>query len=171
MANVLALLSISQIDIDGVKASHDVFLRVPDTKTVAQLATFMTDYIGFYGQLVGAQGLDAQIKLHLPITGMPTAPVAGQENERTALTAFNLTGSRYVASIDIPCFLSTLITNGHVDLTSAGPYDSWLSFLESTPDGITIVSKYDDPITTPRTTAVTFRKHRRSLNRVSNEPA
>jgi hypothetical protein len=169
MANVLALLSISQVDYLGTKASHDVYCSIPDTKTVANLSTFMTDYLGFYGLMTGAQGLDAQIKLHLPLTGMPTSPVAGQENEKTGLFTFNQASTRYVAAIDVPAINETLIVDGKIDLTPAGTVDGWLSFLESTPDGITIVGKFNNAITTLRTAALTFRKHRRSLNRTSTE--
>lgn len=170
MASWLALLSISQIDYLGTKASHDVYINIPDTKTVANLATFMTDYLAFYGAVTGAQGLDAQIKIHLPLTGMPTSPVAGAENEKTGLFSFNQSATRYVAAIDVPAIRETLITNGKIDLTPAGAVDGWLSFLESTPDGITVTGKFNNAITTLRTAALTFRKHRRSLNRTSTEP-
>jgi hypothetical protein len=169
MANVLAILSVQQLDYLGTKASHDIFLLVADTRTVANLQTYVDSYLTVYAALTGAKTLDCQVKLHMAITNGNSSAVAGDEEEKTALLAFDQTGTRYVASIDIPAIRETLIVNGKVDLTPSGPVDDYVLFLQSAVTGVTPVGKFEDTITSLRTVALTFRKHRRSLNRTSSE--
>jgi hypothetical protein len=169
MTDYLALLSISQKDYLGTKASHDVFLTVPDTVTVAQLATVVNGYNALYGAITGALGLDVQCKIHLSVSGLPVAAVSGIENEKTGLFSFTQLGSRYAAAIDVPAILESKIVNGKIDLTDTDVAD-WITWLEGPHTTIQAVSKFGNTINPLLSAAITFRKHRRSLNRTSTEP-
>lgn len=168
MATYLALISISQRDYLGTKASLDTYVNIVDTGTVAQVATQVAAYVALVGAIVGPEGLDVQVKIHLPTTGLPSSPVAGSENEKTALFDFTQDNSRYLSSVDVPGILESKIVNGKIDLTDAD-ISAFLTWFTSSHTPLSVVSKYGNVLQLFQTAALTFRKHRRSLNRTSTE--
>jgi len=169
MATYLALISISQKDYLGTKASLDTFVNIVDTGTLAQIATQVADYVALVGAIVGPQGLDVQVKIHLPVTGLPATPVAGSENEKTALFEFTQADSRYTSSVDVPGILESKIVDGKINVSGDADVSAFLTWFTSSHTPISVVSKYGNILQLFQSSALTFRKHRRSLNRTSSE--
>ena len=168
MVQYLSLISITQKDYLGTKASLDTFVNIDDTGTVAQIATAVAAYTALVGAVVGPQGLDVQVKIHLPPSGLPVTPVAGAENEKSALFTFTQAASRYLSAYDVPGILESKISGGKIILSDSD-IAALLSWQTSAHTPLHPVSKYGNILQLFNTAALTFRKHRRSLNRTSLE--
>jgi len=169
MATYLASFSASLKDYLGTKVSHDLFVTINDADTLAQIATVAADYCAVLGAIIGGEGLDFQVKIHLPTTGLPVSAVAGDEAEKTGLFAFDQSNSTYVSSVDVPTIDEGKIVNGKINLADTD-VAAWVSWIGTGHTNVRPVSKYSNNLNGLESAAITFRKHRRSLNRTSSEP-
>lgn len=170
MANYLAIISIEVLDILGVSTAHDIFVEVPDTATVAQVATYFQDYAAVLDGITDGQPTDGHVTVKIKPTGVKTAPVASSEVEKTGLFNYAQAGSTYKAGIDVPAIADTVIVDGRIDLSNAG-VQAWRDFVIATLTGIHAVSKFQNDLTALLDALITFRKHRRAENRRSFEIA
>jgi hypothetical protein len=167
MANYLSIMAIEVQDVLGVTVSHDVFVEVADTTTVAQIVTATQAYCALLDPLTDGAGVGAHVTLSFPSTGMKTGPTAlGSPVEQTLLTNFSQAGSRYKFAIDVPTLAKGKIVNGKVD-----PLDTdvaaWKAWLLAAHTGIQASSKFGNLLQALLDLTITFRKHRRSENKKS----
>lgn len=165
MATYEGLLSAELHDVIGTPSSTNLYLKVPDTVTVANLATFVQDYSAVLDPITGAQIDRMSIKITLPFSGAKSAPIAGSEVEKTGLFNFEQTGSFYKFGIDIPAIAaSVLTTGGLIDLTNTN-VQAWITFLGTVTAGITVVSKFLNTLVALLDALISFRKHRKQESR------
>lgn len=171
MTTYLSLLSIELQDNLGVPASHDLFVNVPDTATVANLVTYGQAYCAVLDPVTSAEGVVAHFTVNFPSTGLKTAPLATSEVERTGLFNFSQAGSRYKFGVDVPSIADAVIATGKIDLTNTGVI-AWKNFiLAAGAGGIQAASKFSNLLSGLLDALISFRKHRKAENRRSFEVA
>jgi len=171
MATYEGLLSASLHDAIGVPSTTNLYLKIPDTVTVANLATFVQDYSAVLDPITGAQIDRMDIKINLPFSGAKSAPVAGSEVEKTGLFNFEQAGSFYKFGIDIPAIAASVLTSGGlIDLTNTD-IQAWITFLGTVTAGITVVSKFLNALVALLDALISFRKHRKQESRRTIELA
>jgi hypothetical protein len=163
-----SLLSYEIKDELGVTTSFPSFVDVPTATTVAQLQTFANDYTAVLDPVTDGEIVGITIKIPLVITGAKSSPVAGAEDERTALFNYEQAGSNRSWSIDVPAIAAAAIVSGKVDLTNAAII-AYRAFVLATTLGITFASAYGNALVAARSVLISFRKHRKSENRRSFE--
>lgn len=169
MADVILLNSIQVQDYLGVPSSHDIFLKMPDTTTLAQVITKMQAYQTLFDAVTGGQQMANTVRVFVPFTGgLKASPVAGDETEKTGLFNFSQFGTRYKNGINVPAIRETLITSGKIDL-SAGAITAWVTWLLDTATGYTVVTKLGAAILALLDALISFRKHRKAESRRSFE--
>lgn len=169
MANLEALYSISLEDYLGVPTTHDIYLQMPDTVTLATLTTVLTGYQDLIDVISGAQIMQTTLKVRIPNSGTnKTSPVAGDEAEKTGLFNFSQSVTPYKFGVDVPAIAETLITNGKIDL-SASAITTWIAWLTAAHSGVQAISKFVYTLTGLLDALISFRKHRKAETRRSLE--
>lgn len=168
MATVPAQFSFTMVDELGVKASLPIPVIFDDTKTVAEIVAAS----GAYGDLVdaasGAQIDEVRIVVFTDPTthGWKDAPVAGSRVEQTGLFNFKPTGVAHRFGIDLPAILDTLLTAGRITLGSGAAQDFIDGILAGvSADGVQSTNPARQVLATFTDALLTFRKHRRALDR------
>jgi len=167
MATQQGLLSVSMVDYLGTKVTHDVFVSLDDSQTLSSLLAIVGTYQGLLASINGLEELGTQLRINVTAAGNAT-PTTGVESEKTGLFQFSQNASRYIASLDVPGIAETKIVDGKIDLSDSDVV-AWLAFVIGTRTGLNINSKYKNALLQNRSAAITFRKHRRGLNRTSTE--
>lgn len=168
MATIYGKLSYTTRDILGVAASHDEYVSIDDTKTIANMASFLNAYLDVVDPIQAGHIESANIAIY-PSIGSRTAALSSSRVEQTGLYNFSQTGSPYKYGVDIPALSNTVLVSGHIDLTDAA-VTAFIAFMEAAHTGFQIVSKYRIVLVALLDAAITFRKKRRALARVSTEP-
>jgi hypothetical protein len=141
------------------------YINVPDSVTVAQLASLVQAYSAVLDPLTDAQIDRIFVKLDLPFSGAKSAPVAGSIVERTMLANWEQAAVPYKYGIDVPAIsASVLMADGRIDLTNA-TITNWTSFLLAAHTAITFVSKFANALVRLLDVLVSFRKHRKQESR------
>lgn len=165
MATYLALLSAEVHDATGVPASALEYVDVPDTVTVAQLASLVQAYSAVLDPLTDAQIDRIFVKLDLPFSGAKSSPVAGSIVERTMLANWEQSSSVYKFGVDVPAVTANIIgTDGRIDTTNP-IFTNWTAFLLAAHTGITFVSKFALALLRVIDVLISFRKHRKQEQR------
>jgi len=168
MATVYGRISYGIVDGLGVSASHVDYVSIDDTKTVANAVTFLNLYLDKIEAMSGGHITDAEICTVVDTSARSVAAAVSRV-EQTGLFNFSQTGSPYKYGVDIPTIDNSLIVSGHIDLTDAA-VTGFIAFMEAAHTGFQIVSKYRVFLVALLDAALTFRKKRRALARVSTEP-
>jgi hypothetical protein len=171
MATVQALVSTQVTDALGVTATVDQFVTFPDTLTAADLQTWSNAYILKLDPITDGQITLQKISLvmALPGSGIKTSPNATAEVERTGLLNMSQTGSRYKFGVDIPAIAEAVISNGKINLTNSD-VQAFIGIMTTVTNSVTVVSKFLNALRGLVDALLTFRKHRKALNRRSFEP-
>lgn len=162
------LLSLSVIDGTGTPGSFDLFVTIPPTATRADIQAFVDDYLTQHAGITSAQIATATMRLNMNVSSGGGTAAPDSRVEETGLFNYNQVGSKYKYGIDVPALKDSVIVNGKVDLTNA-QITSWKNFILTGSHGIAIVSKFALLITQLLDVLLTFRKHRRALDRRSFE--
>jgi len=168
MATAYGRIGYSIIDGLGVTASHVDYVSIDDTKTIANMRTFMDSYLDQIEAISGGHITTAEICVVEDTSGRAAA-AATSRVEQTALFNFSQAGSPYKYGVDIPAIDNSFIVAGHIDLADAA-ISAFIAFMEAAHTGFQIVSKYRAVLNALLDAAITFRKKRRALARVSTEP-
>lgn len=157
-------------DAKGVKATHNIFTSYDGaTTTVNGLITALNTYGGVLDAITDGQIIDTRLIIPLaPDGAWKTAPVAGSNVEQTGLFNFSQAGSKYKQGEDVPAISASVLVGGRINLTNADII-SWLSALTGGLGTVGVVSKFANDLVALVDALVTFRKHRRQLDRVSYE--
>lgn len=169
MATELCLYSTQIEDYLGVSTTHDIFLNVADTVTLATIVSTMQGYQALLDDMTGGAQRKATLRMNIPVAGgNRTVPEDGDETEMTGLFNFSQVGSTYKNGIDVPALNGLLVVNGRIDLTNAA-VGSWVTWLTSAHTNITPTSKFQLDFVGLLDALISFRKHRKSQTRRSIE--
>lgn len=169
MANLECLYSVGLQDYLGVSTTHDIFLNVPDSTTLASLTTILTGYQDLVDVISGGLITKTYLRVTIPNSETnKTDPVAGDEVEKTGLFNFSQSATPYKFGVDVPAIAETLITNGKIDL-SASAITTWIAWLTAAHSGVQAISKFLYTLTGLVDALISFRKHRKAENRRSVE--
>lgn len=163
MAVVGGQVSFSLIDFAGVRGSLLIDAAVDDTDTVAALITRFNALAPLVDAVTGARIVEQRFTLapNLP-NGLKAAAVAGADLEKTLLINFNATGNRYAYGVDIPGVNPAKLNGDRPDPTQAD-----VAALIAALIGGNYTNAALQGLAVARDIAVSFRKRRRELARVS----
>jgi len=169
LATVYAEISASLVDEINVPASYLEWVDFDDATTLSQVLIDMNTYLGHLHDTSAAMIEAAHVRLILDVsTHQAGAPEAGSRVEQTGLFNFNQTGAPYKFGLDLPAIDPALLVGGRIDLTNTVVQD-WINMHI---DGLTytnFTSKYRLALPSLADAMLTFRKHRRALDKVSFE--
>lgn len=171
MANYDFILSLTLKDEIGTKATYPIYLLTPDTVTVANMHTFLQDWIGVIDPITDAQIIDANWSCNMPFSGAKDAPVAGGRVEQNGLFNFENALTVYKAGNALPAIANSTLTSGAkkvIDLTNAGII-AYTAFMTTATLAMVPTNKFAGALLTLIDAAVTFRKHRKQLMRETFE--
>jgi hypothetical protein len=172
MATQTGQYSFTIIDELGVKASMPVPISIDDSKTVAQLIAASISY----GDVVDAAtgGVLDELRIVIftdPTThGWKTEAVEGSRVEQTGLFNFKPSGVSHRYGIDLPAILDTLVSTGKI-LLGTGAAQDFIDLILAgvSADGVASTNPARQALTAFTDALITFRKHRRALDRRSFE--
>jgi hypothetical protein len=171
MATYSFILSATLKDEMGTTATFPLYVNVPDTVTVANLHTYMQDFLAVLDPITDAQIIKFEWRSNMPFSGAKNAPVAGGRVEQTGLFNFEDSVTAFKAPYDIPAIANSTLTAGVkkvIDLTNVG-ITAWMAFMEAATLTIVPTNKFIGVLVALLDAAVTFRKHRKQLTRATLE--
>jgi hypothetical protein len=159
-------MSATVVDTYGISATTDAFVTIDDTKTVAQL---ITD-VGAWALLTQELSQGKLDQYRITVIGTPVSPpAAAGDVEKGALFNFNNASDPYAQGYWIPDVKpSVLNASGLVDLSNTTVID-FVAFMTTAHTVITVVTKGVRALTTLKDALISFRKHRKSLERRTKE--
>lgn len=162
MATDAAQFSFSLIDFAGVRGSMFVDANIDSATTVDNLAIQANGLAALVDSVTGAKILETRVTLITTPVGLKANPVVGADLEKTLLINFNSTGTRYAYGVDIPGVNPAKLTGDRPDPTQAD-----IAALIAALIGGNYTNAALQALGVARDLAVTFRKRRRALERVS----
>jgi len=162
-------------DAKGVKATALTYVAYDAaTETVGALLGNAAVFGGLVDAISGGVLIDGRVIIDIARDpGWKATPVAGSNVEQTGLFDFNQNNSKYVAAVDIPALLESTLVGGRIDLanTDIAAFITNLTQASGIGGSTTVFnnSKYLNATRSLRDALVTFRKHKRALDRVSFE--
>lgn len=168
MANIQGVVSAHIVDGYGIPGQAPIFVTIPDTATLAQLATDVVSYVNLVHGVTDGVITEATVKLILPGDG--TRPVtATGDIEKGGLFNFANGTDSYAQGFLVPD-ISHLVLNsaGLIDLTNIN-VTNLITFLTTAHTAITVVTKGVRALTSLIDALVAFRKHRKPLSRKTKE--
>ena len=167
MALVNAVLSAEYQDSYGIASTTNASATVDDTKTVAQMITDVIDWENTVSGLTQASEIKSTIRLTAHQNSDPT-PGTG-DIEKGSLFNFNNASDGYAQGYWIPDVNPSILTStGLIDLTNTNVTD-FITFMTTAHTAITIVTKGVRALTALRDALISFRKHRKPLERKTKE--
>jgi len=159
VANVKTTLSIKFKDALGVPSTVFLYGEVPDTKTIAELATSWGAGITAVAGVTNAGFVDAQAEVAVGSL-VPITPAGTSESERGLLLNYEQADSIYKSPLWVPSVNPALIVGGKVNVSDAAII-ALNAFLLSGSGGLFPTSKYLNVLTGLADAAESFRKLRR----------
>lgn len=172
MANIPLHFSATVVDGLGTEASTVSYLLVPDTATLAQLATA----IGTWATDVDAVTAGAITKLGIRVTpalpgGLKAATGAtwaASRVEQTGVLNLSNTVSAHRFGQAIPAIADSVLVAGKIDLTNAA-ITALISLLTAAVAGGTYTNNAQQSLLALVDALISFRKRRKQLSRTSFE--
>lgn len=171
MADVVFVASFTIQDELGVQATMPVFLQGPDTATLANIHTSIVDIGNELDAIIGGRILEATVTFH-PVNGTTwkTAADAGSRVEQTGLFNYSNDTTPYKFGIDVPSLSDAVLDGPRIDLDNSD-IGNFVDLFTAAIGVFTAVTNGYDPLVALLDAALTFRKRRKQLTRVSKEPA
>lgn len=170
MATINATISVEIVDAYGITGQVLINVTIPDTATLAQLATDIATLVSDTNPLTQGVITKAVAHLVLPGSGDVLSDALG-DVEKGALFNYNNATDAYATGILVPDVNPGILTTaGLVDLTNTDVL-AFNTFLTSAHTAITPVTKGNRALTALRDALITFRKHRKPLTRKTKEIA
>ncbi len=165
MANYEGVLSDHIEDSYGIAGQTPVNVLIPDTATLAQIAT---DVAGFASAVGGvSQGRSTKVTLKLTFPGTLGSPLG--DIEKGGLFNFANATDIYATGVLIPDIApGVLNAAGLIDLTN-GNITALIAWLTTTHTVITVTTKGVRALTALIDALISFRKHRKPLERKTKE--
>jgi hypothetical protein len=166
------IFSYTILDSKGVKATNIIYTAYDAlTETVSALVGAAAAYGGDLNAVIDGQITDARVIIDIaPDPSWRTAPLANSNVEQTGLFNFRQANSKYLQPNDVPAISASVLIGGRIDLSNAAIAALIGAITGSTGlGGVSVNSKYSNDLTALNDALVTFRKHKRALDRVSYE--
>jgi len=168
MANYYGTASIDIYDAYGIVGQEMVNVEIPDSATLAQIATDMAAYATVTNPLTQGALAGSTLRLKFPGGGQSPADGAG-DIEKGSLFNFNNATDSYAYGILVPDPDPGILTGaGLVDLTNSDVL-AWITWMTTVHTAITVITKGVRALTALRDALITFRKHRKPLSRKTKE--
>jgi hypothetical protein len=163
MAQGNVQFGISLRDFAGVRGNVNFDAGIDDTSTLADLAGQLSSLQTLVDAVTGAKIVEARATLvQAPGGGVKAAAVVGADIEKTLLINFDASGTRYAYGVDIPGVNPAVVPTDRPDPTQAA-----IAALIAALIAGNYTNAAAQGLVVARDLAVTFRKHRRGLNRVA----
>lgn len=169
MANVNTLVSLHIVDGLGVKSTMPLWIVGPDTQTLAQLATAAGMLASDTDNIIGGQIYKITAALDCAIPGdLKATPQSDSRVEETGLFNFSQGVVPYKYGIDVPSILDSVLTGGRIDLANTD-VAAWVTLITTAIGAFSPESTAFHALLALTDALLTFRKHRKQLDRVSKE--
>jgi hypothetical protein len=162
------IFSYSIKDENGDPATTDLFVSYDAaTETVAALLGAAAAYGGLIDAVTGGKITEFNVKINaLPDPAWKAAAIADSDIQKSLLTNFNVTDTKYPQEVLIPALKGTLVgTDGKPILTAGGAIKALTDGLVAPSGGVSVQNKFLLDLTSLRDAAVSFRKRKGSLSR------
>lgn len=169
MATQHGLLSITIVDDLSVGATHDIFVSLDDTTTLASIISQAQAYWTLVKPLTDGMSTKCSITVNLTPADFNAAPATGKAVDTTGLFTFAQSGSPYKYSVDIPCIADAIISGSKIDNANSDVTD-WVEWWASAHSGVRGESKYRLLTAGFLQSNIGTRKHRKALSRKSTNP-
>lgn len=162
-------------DAAGVKATSVYYVAYDAaTETVGALLGNIAALGGLLDAITDGQIIDARVIIDLaPDPSWKSAPVSNSNVERTGLFDLNQNNSKYVSPVDVPSIARSKSPKDRITLTDTDIAAFITNLTQATGIGgsntVFNNSKFSNATRSLRDALVTFRKHKRALDRVSFE--
>jgi hypothetical protein len=168
MANYEGTLSLEIVDSYGITGQELVNVQIPDTATLAQIATDVAGFATVTNPLT--QGALTAATLRLKFPGGGESPTGGLGDiEKGSLFNFDNASDVYATGILVPDPDPGILNSlGLVDLTNTD-VAAWIAWITTAHTAITVITKGVRALTALRDALITFRKHRKPLSRKTKE--
>jgi hypothetical protein len=171
MANINSLVSLHIVDELGVKSTMPIWLVGADTQTLAQLVTAAQNIATDTDAIIGGQVFKITGAVSVPLpSGIKSTPAANSRVEQTGLFNFSQSGSPYKYGVDVPSIKDSVLAGGRINLADTA-VTTWVGLLTAAIGAFTPESTALRAIVGLVDALLTFRKHRKQLDRVSYEPS
>lgn len=166
MTTQQGIVSVQITDTYGITATTEYNVTIDDTKTVAEL---LTDALSLSSAEQGlSQGSVTQTSVKVINTPI-SPPAAAGDVEKGGLLNFNNGTDHYAQGYFVPDIAPTVLNaNGLIDLTNAN-VTTFITFLTTAHTAITVVTKGVRALTSLKDALISFRKHRKPLERKTKE--
>jgi len=154
----------------GVETSMPIYLKIDDTKTIAQLVTDANLLGQQVDPISDSQITDFEVRIKNGggVSGGKSAPAATAENERTGLFNFSQVTSPYKYGVDVPAIADSKISGGKINLSDSD-IAAFIAALVAAGTAATPESTSLYTLVALLDALLTFRKHRRAESRRSFE--
>jgi len=168
MATQQGLMSAEVTDRYGITATTTAFITIDDTKTIAQLLTDVNDWATDLNPLTA--GNITKVNVRIEGTALGTGAGAGQI-EKGGLFNFDNASDPYATGYWVPDIADGVLdANGLIDLTNTD-VTTFITFMTTAHTVITVVTKGVRALSALRDALLSFRKHRKPLERKTKEVA
>jgi hypothetical protein len=170
------IYSFTLVDDAGVKATHKIYVSYDGaTETINAIIGNILAYGATLDAVTDCR--IEEVRITIPIDPDPSwkaAAIVPSDVERGGLFDFTQENSKYLEPVQVPGYKRSLSPKERIDLTAAA-YLAWAAPLLNHVTGIGgssevfANSKFSNELDVLRHAAITFRKHRRGLSKVSEE--
>jgi len=167
MATIVGSVSFTGMDALGVPTNFNGDFTFDDTKTAAQISTYVNDLFDHFTPTSDA-GWDKIAVTLYPTVNNVTTINSDSIAERTGLLNFSQSGSRFKYGVDTESIAQSLIVDGKIDLSAAAVAD-WTAYLVAAHSGFTFLSKAANALSALVDAVISFRKKRKLESRRSFE--
>lgn len=166
MAVLDAIASVQVLDGTNEVTSFDQPFKFDTTVTTfANLTSWIQGLGASIDTISDGQVTKLRVSILIPLPGgIKSAPVAGSDNEKTALFTMAATGTPNAYGDDVPAAAPAIFTGNQVNLANAG-VAAFVAYVTTVATGITPTDRYANALSGVRHALKTFRKHRRALRR------
>lgn len=149
------IISVGMNDAAGKRRTFPVWVQ--DGYTVAQLQTFINNFVPLLDAVIGAQILDVSVGYTMTVPGgLKGSPDAGSEVRQGALLSYDATGTPYRFSLFVPTWDEAGYTADVVNNT--GAYATFITNLLNGDGTVLPCDKYDNDLSAYLGGEQTFRK-------------
>lgn len=165
MAVIFGQGAIRFTDERGETVSMPFYFSGSDADTVADFVTDAQTLAAQVANLSDAEAKKCWLSFNIPLVDMEPAAV-GSQIERTGLLTADLQTDSRKWGLDIPSLKEAVLSGAtkKIDMTNLG-VQALVSSFEGDLDHLTMVSPFQNGISTLSSGRMTFRKHRRIANR------
>jgi hypothetical protein len=168
MTSYIGTLSGQIVDSYGIPGQTPLTVTIPDTATLAQIASDVAAMYDDLQPLTQGTVIGATLKLDFPKAGADPSAATG-DIEKGALFNFNNATDPFATGIIVPDVAPAILNgSGLVNLSNAD-VTTWITWITTAHTAITVVTKGIRALTTLRDALISFRKHRKPLTRKTKE--